>query len=225
MQGYKSSLQLTHTISVGPINEAFPNDVFPLGAVHEFISTSTEDGASTYGFVMAVVAKIAEKGGVSLWISSSRMAFPPALVVFGISPENIIFLDLEKETDCLWAMEEALKCEGLSTIVCESPNLSFTASRRFQLAVEQSGVTGFVLRQNPRSPGTTATIARWKITALKSELLNGIPGIGFPRWKVDLLRVRNGRPGSWNIEFSNRQFKAVTSDPVRVEEIKQRKAG
>lgn len=40
-------------------------------------------------------------------------------------------------------MEEALKCGGLAAVVGEVQDISFTASRRLQLAVEQSGVTGF----------------------------------------------------------------------------------
>lgn len=225
LQGYKASLHACNSISLGPINEAFPCGIFPLGAVHEFISSSTEDSASTYGFVMAIVAKIAQNAGVTLWLSSSRLVFPPALVIFGISPENVIFLDLEKELDLLWATEEALKCEGLSAIVCETPNLSFTASRRFQLAVEQSGITGFILRQNAKSLSTTTSIARWKISSLNSQPKLNVPGIGFPRWKVELLKIRNGKPGGWQVEFSNKEFRAIANEIIVPDVIQQRKAG
>jgi hypothetical protein len=34
----------------------------------------------------------------------------------------------------------------------------------------------------------------------------GLPGIGFPRWQVDLQRVRNGTPGSWQLEWAGGQF-------------------
>jgi protein ImuA len=57
-------------------------------------------------------------------------------------------------------------------------------------------------------------VARWKIIPLASKLEEGMPGIGFPRWRVDLLRVRNGNPGSWNIEWSNEGFIPVTETPV-----------
>jgi len=41
-------------------------------------------------------------------------------------------------------MEEALKCESLSAVIAETPEISFTVSRRLQLAVEQNRVTSFI---------------------------------------------------------------------------------
>lgn len=225
--GYKASLASHSCISLGPIDKAFPNHTFPVGALHEFLSFSPEESAATYGFVMAVVAKIAQSGGVVLWISTSRLVFPPALLMFGIKPDNIIFLDLDKERDCFWAMEEALKCEGLSAIVCESTGpIDFIISRRFQLAIEKSGVTGFLLRHQTRQPSAIATLTRWKISPLQSALQDGIPGLGVPCWKVELHKVQNGKPGVWHIEFLKKEFKEITiPSHVNRQPVQQRKAG
>ena len=48
----------------------------------------------------------------------------------------------------MWAIEEALKCDGLAAVIGEMKELSFTNSRRLQLAVEKSHVT------NKTSSGT-----------------------------------------------------------------------
>ena len=223
LQGYKKPSQETIPVDLGVISEAFPYNNFPTGAIHEFITASPSDMAATTGFVMGIVSQLASTSGVCLWISSSRNLFPPALISFGIEPDKIIFLDLEKETDCLWAMEEALKCDGLSAVICETPNIGFTASRRFQLAVETSGVTGFLLRHNPRRAPLTACLSRWKISSLRSEYGNDMPGIGFPRWQVNLLKIRNGKPGSWQIEYRSSQFRSVADTPI-VEHQIHRKA-
>ncbi len=135
--------------------------------------------------------------------------FPPALKSFGIAPDKIIFIDLKKEKEILWAMEEALKCDSLSAVVGEMKELSFTNSRRLQLAVEQSRVTGFILRNNTRNFSTTACVTRWKIAPLPSES-DDMPGVGFPRWNVELLKVRNGKPGSWQIEFAAGHFSLIS---------------
>ena len=121
-------------------------------------------------------------------------------------------------------MEEALKCKGLSAVIGEMQDLSFTASRRLQLAVEQSQVTGFVLRKNPRSLNTSACLARWKITSLPSELPGEMPGVGFPRWNVELLKVRNGRPGNWQIEFAAGRFRYI-SKIAAIHPQQQKKTG
>lgn len=190
-------------IGLGPVKQAFPNSEFPLGVVHEFCCEDSESASATGGFISALLSSIMMQDGFSLWISASRTIFPPALKSFGLDPEKIIFVDLCKEKDVLWAMEEALKCDGLAAVVAEMKELSFPVSRRLQLAVEQSHVTGFIIRSNPRSLNTTACITRWRIRPIPSVLEEGMPGVGFPRWNVELLRVRNGKPGSWEIEWKN----------------------
>jgi protein ImuA len=206
------------------IEDAFPNSVFPLGAVHELIASGPEDGAATTGFIAGILAAIMRNAGAAIWISSSQTIFPPALKTFGISPDKIIYIHLKKEKEILWAMEEALKCKGLSAAIGEVQDLSFTASRRLQLAIEQSQVTGFVIRKNPRSLNTSACLARWKITSLPSELPGDMPGVGFPRWNVELMKVRNGRPGNWQLEFAAGRFRHI-SKIAAIHHGQQKKTG
>src|ERR1700684_950556 len=106
-------------------------------------------------------------------------------------------------------MEEALKCSGLAAVVGEMPELSFTTSRRFQLAVEQSRVTGFVLRSHPRNLNTNTCVSRWKIKPLPSHAEDDLPGLGFPRWQVELQKIRNGKPGVWQVEWAAGGFRPV----------------
>lgn len=207
LQGYKQVKNHADAeVALGPIRYSFPNAIFPLGAIHEFIA---EDVAATGGFVAGVVSTLMQHQGAAIWVSASRTIFPPALRSFGISPERIAFIDLKKERDVLWAIEEALKCNGLAAVVGELKQLDFTTSRRLQLAVEQSKVTGFVLRDHSPQLNTTACIARWKITSLPSKTNDGLPGIGNPKWNVELLKVRNGKPGSWQVEWAEGKFRPV----------------
>ncbi len=226
LQGFKSASANTAVdTGLGPIKEAFPSARFPLGAVHEFLCEAKEDVAATSGFIAGILAALMRGGGVTLWISSSRTAFPLSFTSFGIEPDKIIFIDLPKEKDVLWAMEEALRCEGLAAVVGEMPVLSFTASRRLQLAVEQSRVTGFIVRHNPYQLNTTACIARWRITSLPAELMDDdMPGVGFPRWKVELLKVRNGKPGTWETGWMKGGFRHVYTAASLIREP-QKKTG
>jgi protein ImuA len=206
LQGLKSISNTSLDKGLESIKECFPNGTFPIGAIHEFLTTKSEDVASTTGFVAGLLASLMGNTGATLWISSSRTLFPPALKNFSIDPERFIFLDLQKEKDVIWAMDEALKCSSLSAVVGEMREIDFTASRRLQLAVEQSQVTGFILRKNSRNNiNTTACVSRWKIASRPSELKN-LPGIGFPKWKVELLRMRNGKSGAWDIQWTEGKF-------------------
>src|SRR5688572_7712336 len=139
LQGFKPAINSAAVdIKLGHIKYAFPEKTFPLGAIHEFISSESETVSAAGGFIAGILSSLMQHGGASIWISSAQTIFPPSLKNFGIEPDKIIFINLLKEKDRLWAMEEALKCEGVAAVVGELPELSFTVSRRLQLAVEQS---------------------------------------------------------------------------------------
>jgi len=219
LQGFRpGAIGTTGNVGLGIVEAAFPNSVFPKSAIHEFLTIKPEHAAACKGFVAGILHSLMKQGGACLWISTSRTLFPPALKIFGVEPHRIIFIDLQREKDILWAMEEALKCEGLAAVIAEVREINLTASRRLQLAVEKSGVTGLVLRNDARSLSTTACVARWRITAIESRLEDGMPGVGFPRWNVELLKVRNGNPGKWDIEWSAGKFNLLIKNISTINE-------
>lgn len=226
LQGYrKISGSNAVRVTLGQIDGAFPNKTFPFGAVHEFISHAAEDAAATNGFISGILGQLMRQAGAVLWVSLNRTIFPPALRAFGISPDRIIFVDLKRQKEALWAIEEGLKCDALTAVIGELGELSFTESRRLQLAVEQSHVTGFIHRYNPRNDNAVACVTRWKITSLPSELEDGLPGVGFPRWNVQLVKVRSGRPGMWQVEWVENSFRDITKQIPAILQMPNRKTG
>jgi protein ImuA len=218
LEGYKPTAEGQHkTLGLGPLEEVFPNGVFPTGTVHEMVCSNTEQAAACGGFVTGLLSVLMKEGGICLWVSLSGNLHPAALKSFNIEPDKIIFVNLTKDKDVLWVMEEALKCTGLAAVIGEVKEVDFKQSRRLQLAVEQSRVTGFILRNELAKMGATASAARWKIKPLPSEAVDGLPGLGFPRWQVELLRVRNGQTGSWIMEWTEGWFITVAK-PVVVEQ-------
>lgn len=210
MEGFKpASADTTRFTGLAPVEAAFPNAVFPTGAIHEFVSPATEDAAACQGFIGGLLNGLMLRGGVCLWISRARRLFPASLKAFGVDPDRVIFIDVDRERDVLWVLEEALKCDGLAAVVGEVRELNFMESRRLQLAVERSRVTGLILRTDPAKITTTACVARWQVSPVASELEAGMPGLGLPRWQVQLLRVRNGNPGSWTMEWNAGVFKHI----------------
>ncbi|HEX3008799.1 MAG TPA: hypothetical protein VHO90_14420 [Bacteroidales bacterium] len=188
---------------LGTMEDAFPGGVFPMGVVHEFVSPTDGCAVAANGFISGLLSTHMIKGGTCMWISSGRKLFPPALKFFGIEPHHVIFIDVRRSKDILWVMEQGLKCNSLAAVVAELSDVSFAESRRLQLAVENSKVTGFLHRQLSRTENILACVSRWKIRPLPSEPVDGLPGVGFPRWEVELVKIRNGRPGTWQIEWHN----------------------
>jgi protein ImuA len=225
LQGVRPALNgIGADAAPGPQKPAFPNDMLAFGAVHEFICNGAEASAATGGFIASVLATLMKKGGAGIWISANRTLFPPALAGFGIQPHKMIFIDLQKTKDILWATEEALKCTGVSAVVAETPELSFATSRRLQLAVEQSGIMGFMLRQNPKAINTTACVTRWCISHLPGNFEDGMPGMAFPRWHASLLKIRNGKPGNWQVEWKAGKFRQLNTE-AQLMATQLRKAG
>ncbi|ATL48992.1 Error-prone repair protein ImuA [Chitinophaga caeni] len=199
---------------LGEVEKAFPNGTFPTGVIHEFTSNEYGGYVATHGFIAALLGKLMAQGGPCLWVSRNRRAAPGGLAAFGIPPERVIFIDLDRDKDLLWTIEEALKCPGLSAVVGEVGNLDFNASRRLQLAVEESRVTGFIHCCRPAYLQQTTSVARWRIAPLPSWLPDGMPGIGHPCWRVELLKVRSGKPGTWDIQYAAGQLRHLDRQSV-----------
>lgn len=204
LEGFKEPV-LAEENKLGRMAEAFPNAVFPFSALHEFFCFNREEATASMAFVAGLLS-CSKKGGSIVWISASQKIFPPALKWFGILPHQVLFLHVKKEAEISWAITEALKCSSLSAVVGEMPEMSLMDSRRFQLAIEESGVACFMLRANPKNLLTTA-VSRWHIQPLHSKIEEALPGLGHPRWQVNLLKVRNGKPASWDIEWVNGDFR------------------
>lgn len=225
LQGNQKQADEQLSIGLGKIESAFPGEIFPKGVVHELISNTAEEATCTSGFISVVLGKLMPNTGYCLWISTvpRRSIFPSALKGFGIDPERILFIDAGRTKDTLWAIEEALKCDSLIAVVGEITELSFNDSRRLQLAVEKSHVTGFIHRFRPKTENAVACVSRWKISPVKS-VLGDVPGVGFSRWDIELLRVRNGKTGKWQVEWTPKGLEYILPEQT-IQEIDERQIG
>jgi len=211
-------------VGLGRIERAFPHGVFPTGAIHDFISQDEEDLAATSGFIAGIIGRLTERGGIAVWIGPSGSTFASGLAHYGIDPGRVIFVAPVTLKKALWVMEESLRCDCFIAVVGEIPELNFVQSRRLQLVVEQSRVTGFLLRYRARQKGPVASIAQWRVTAVPTQSQGDRPGRGFPRWLVEVLKIRNRRPISCEIEWTGEQFVQIPTQADE-EEGKESKTG
>jgi protein ImuA len=144
--------------------------------------------------------------GVILWCLARSDLYGPGLAAHGLDPGRVVLVRALRDAEILWAMEEGLRTPGILAVVGEVGTLPAVASRRLQLAAEHSGITAFLLRrwrdggQAARERALpNAAVTRWRITALPSRAALGEPGVGRPRWRVELLRCRGGEPASWEM--------------------------
>lgn len=200
------------SVALGALLKNMPGRVFPTGVVHEFLSPDRTAFAAATGFISALLNNFIGTERYCIWVSRQGHIFPPGLKAFGINPEQIIFIDAGSEKEALWIIEESLKCATLGAVIGELQELSFSHSRRLQLAVEKSKVTGFIHRLYPRNIQPSACVARWQIKPARSQNKNHFPGIGFPAWDIELLKIRNGQPGHWQLTWQHNRFQMTHHD-------------
>lgn len=191
--------------SVDAIDRQLPAGGIASGALHEVAgSRELGDDAAATVFLAGILGRI---DGQVFWCLRWRDLFAPALHLAGLHPDRVVFVEAGCDTNVLIAMEEALRHPGLGGVVGEVSKVSLTASRRLQLAAEQSGVPAFVFRRSSPIDAAvegSAALTRWRILAVPSERLD-IPSIGRPRWQVTLERARGGEPQQWIVEGCDAQ--------------------
>ena len=213
LEGFKNKAQHAQSkLGLSTLEHNFPNQTFPTGTIHEFVSEKPEHTACTSAFISGILTKLNDQNGIYIWIGKQKQLFPVGLKKFGIQPHQIIFINLVKQKDILWATEEALKCKSLSGVISELEDITFAQSQRLQLTVEKSKVTGFILRTQTERIHATACAARWQIKPLPSENEGHLPGVGFSKWQVDLLKVRNGNTAGCVITYHHGQLAIVETE-------------
>jgi protein ImuA len=70
-----------------------------------------------------------------------------------------------------------------------------------------------------------ACVSRWNIKTLPSVSEDGLPGLGFPRWHVELQKIRNGKPGSWQVEWEADHFQPIKENIPSILTLPKRKTG
>ncbi|WP_445193982.1 ImuA family protein [Sphingomonas sp. Tas61C01] len=192
---------------VGDIDERLADGGLDGGALHEVApaAASLSDDAAATLFVAGIAASFATAGNARvLWVVSRFDLYAPGLEQAGLPPGRVIFAEGREDKDVLALMEDALRHGGLAAVVGEIKRADMTATRRLQLAAD-AGKTPAILSRRWRHQGhcplteLSAATTRWRIACAPSERLPA-PGVGRPRWSVELVRQRNGNPFSLLVE-------------------------
>ncbi len=166
-------------------------------ALHEVAGARAElsDDAAGTLFIASIAARL---DGPILWALSRRDLFAPGLALAGLGPSRILYAECGRDEDVLAVMEEGLRHGALAAVVGEIGRVGMASTRRLQLAAEEGGTAALMLkrwRRNGEDPllVPSAAVTRWRIACAPSEDLP-VPGIGRPRWSLELARQRGGEP-------------------------------
>lgn len=194
---------------VDSIDTRLPDGGLVHGAIHEVTGSGDGaiDGAAAALFCAGIAARTS---GPVMWFVTQSDLFAPALAQAGLTPDRLIVVRTRNETDLLAAYEEGLRHGSLSAAIAEVGPLSMLTSRRLQLAAEAGGTLGLILRRWSTAklaaqfqyPTTART--RWRVHSLPAAPLP-VPGLGRPRWRLELLRAKGGHPAEFEVEACDAQ--------------------
>ena len=172
----------------------------PLPATLTEVFPATGAEAAATGFVMT---QLGAGSGTILWVQdrlAQHETGRPSLAGLGLR-RPLLLMQLSRPVDVMIAVEEGLRCTALAAVVAEIRGdpaaVTFTAMKRLALRAEATGVACWLIRQ-AATADLSAARNRWRIAPLPSAANPDDPRApGDPRWRVELFRSRDGRPGEW----------------------------
>lgn len=222
IEGYETDLGIgSQPIAFGIRNiDAVLQGGLAAASLHEIAPVTLRDIGAAAGFAFALAARAAKDNGETLCIQTDFAAiesgsiYGPGCDLFGLQTKQLLILKVSHPLDALWAMEEALKCRALASVIVELPHdgpvADLTATRRLTLAARQGGSLGFLLRHRPSSL-TGSLETRWEVAAAPSRP-DKFGGLGRTAFVLSLTKNRHGPTGRWPVAWDHheRVFSAVS---------------
>jgi hypothetical protein len=193
-----ASLERVPALSSGcpALDRVLPEKGFRPGTLVEWLFCGEGDGTATLAFraaARAFRAAIGSGRGAVVVLDRTGEFYPLAAIARGIEPARLIVVHPGNKADHTWALDQALRSPAVATVVAWPESLDGKLDgrtfRRLQLAVEQGGGLGLLIRpESVRSQPSWADV-RLLIKPLPSSSPYGRPR----RMRVVLLRCRGGR--------------------------------
>ena len=203
------------SLGIPAIDAVLPEGGLLTGALHEIEAGPAPSGrvAPHDGPVLGFAAHLLGRfgPGTILWCrrptgTFDAVPYAPALSSW-FDPARLLMVTAKRDEDLFWAMEEGLRCPGISAVVGETRSADSTAGRRLSLAAEKNGVPALLLRAQPAPPQSVCA-TRWRVASAPSASTPGLKDVGAARWSLELRRNRFGTPSaaetpSWLLEWND----------------------
>ncbi len=167
------------------LDQRLPHGGFHYGTLVEWLGVEPGCGAETLAFYAAREA--CRAGGTLVVLDRRREFYPPAAVRLGIEPDALIVVHTQSAIDYLWALDQSLRCQGVAAVLAWPEQLDGRAFRRLQLAVEQGGGLGLLIRSKRARYEPS-----WADVRLLVEPAPIVLSEALRRLRIHILRSRGG---------------------------------
>ncbi len=167
---------------ISPLDALLPQGGFLPGTLVEWLAGGPGTGAAT---LAAVAAREAVRGSRALAVIDRRGRFyPPAAARLGLDLRRLVLVRTETQADQFWAVDQSLRCRGVGAVLAWPRRLDARTFRRWQLAAEEGGTLGLLIR-----PATARSEPSWAEVRLAVEPLPTGADVR-RRLRLHLLRCR-----------------------------------
>jgi len=174
------------------LDRLLPDRGFRRGTLVEWLAAGEGSGRET--LALGTAREACREGGAVVLLDQAGQFYPPAAIRLGIPLEQMIVVRARGEADNAWALDQSLRCPAVAAAVAWPEKLDGHAFRRLQLAVEQGGGLGLLMRpQRARHEPSWAEVRLWI-----EPLSSAAPRAG-RRLKIQVLRSRD-RLGGGSVE-------------------------
>jgi protein ImuA len=193
--------------NLSALAELLPCDGLRNGAVHEILGAGDALPWSFALLLAHTAANDSPRRRAVVWCDPRGELFPPA-VATALPPGQLFLLRAGDPRDELWAVAQCLRCPAVAAAVASPMRLDDIQARRLQLAAEQGGGIGLLLRRdNDSSRAHYAAATRW--------LVRPAPGDErVQRWSVQLIHGHGGQIGKKTI------FLEISRDAFRPDHVR-----
>jgi protein ImuA len=194
------------SFGLAALDDHLPEGGLACSALHEVVAESERALPAAFGFIVAFLARIAsptplifilpaygrrQHGGLS----------GHGLNSLGLDPGRLILVETAHRKETLWAVAEALRSTAPQAVAAMIDKLDLKTSQKLQLAAHDAGLPLLLLRP-AQTLEASAAATRWRIGT--AEAVRDRFGLyARPRWRLQLERCRNGRPGEWLVEYDH----------------------
>jgi hypothetical protein len=177
------------TISSGhtTLDAALPGHGWPLGAVTELIHDI--HGCGELSLLLPALAELSQankkqKSPRIIMIDPPWIPYPPALNNHGLALDSLLVIRTQNRKESLWACEQVLRGMPGGAMLAWPERLSFSETRRLQLAAESGRKVVFLFRDGNVAGDSSPAVLRLQLTADAGDL------------QIRVLKCRGQRPYS-----------------------------
>ena len=179
------------------LDRLLPQGGFRRGSLVEWLAAGRGSGCQT--LALYTVREACREGGAVVVLDQAREFYPPAAVRLGIPTDQLIVVSARDLADNTWALDQALRCPAVAAVVAWPEKLDGHTFRRLQLAAEEGGGLGVLIR-----PERVRHEPSWAAVRLLVEPLSSAAPDAPRRLKVDVLRSpEHAAGGSVEVEIDD----------------------